>query len=103
MWLREPALALTWFRQVLEGVGFWAVGLARWHVFVRYLLNLCVFTLDYLSGCIDFTVEHPVKTRLYLRTPVCVTANCLSYLKHQHRLKLAEDVFGCVPRPLKPW
>lgn len=28
LWLREPALALTWFRQVLEGVGFRAVRFA---------------------------------------------------------------------------
>lgn len=37
LWTWEPTLALTWFRQVLEGVDFRAVGLVvQQHVFLRY-------------------------------------------------------------------
>lgn len=35
VWIREPALALSWFKQVLESVDFRASGVAQWHMLVR--------------------------------------------------------------------
>lgn len=97
-WLVDPALAWTWLRRVLEGVDFGAAGLAQWHLFVRY-----PWAWDYPQGSSDFLVQHPMKIRLYLRTPFYALTNWLSQVKQEQGLKLAESVFSGEPRPVKCW